>query len=119
MKFIFSSPLLIRHLWLLETLVFLHCSIVFKFLIDFQMREDGHLQALVNKAQHIVHIETLLKFCCCLAPSCRKKYEIEKCITVCPHSICRWEKTNRIKCTMEQIINDYRGTIETLFNFYT
>jgi len=53
------------------------------------LRESGHLQALINKGQHIVHIDTLFKVGSKMFPSFSKKHQLKKKVYVCSHTSCR------------------------------
>ncbi len=54
MAFIFSTPVLIRHLWLLKAAVFLHRSILLAFILhnlDFMVKA-GHYKVYTLRVDH-------------------------------------------------------------------
>jgi hypothetical protein len=69
----------IEEFWILETVVILlrNCSISIVY-----------IQELVNKAQHVVHIESGIDFICCPWPMwCKPR--LEPIVKICSHSQCK------------------------------
>ncbi len=65
------------------------------------LRKQAHLQETINKAQHVVFIESLMpnlpkwcsgSKCCSRKKRCEQEYdrqEAENRILICPHNMCR------------------------------
>ena len=47
------------------------------------------LQELINKAQHIIHLEGVIHYMCCCFHSIRNRFKIDSEVLICGHNICR------------------------------
>ena len=56
-----------------------------------QLRKQAHLQEIINKAQHVVFIESILPSLpsWCLSRTRKAKDEDANCVFICPHNMCR------------------------------
>jgi hypothetical protein len=53
-----------------------------------ELRRSGHIQELVNKAQHIVHIESAMEFILCPWGMCKPR-PVDEIVKICSHSQCK------------------------------
>lgn len=76
------------------------------------LRNAGHIQELVNKAQHIVHIESFLIFMCCLIPVVKRKIkQVDPILSICAHSQCQCDKrkvSKNIVLQLQEIVKKRR-----------
>ena len=60
------------------------------------MIETFSFQELINKAQHIIHLEGVIHYICCCFRSIRNRFKIDSEVLICGHNICRCKSPLRM-----------------------
>lgn len=71
------------------------------------------LQELVNKAQHIVYMESMMLYiCCCLGVKHRSSMVTSAVVRVCPHNMCKCRRDKGRRILDPDIVKGLRKIVK-------